>query len=695
MSETFAAWDLGELLGHNGLGPTHAATHRETKVRGVLKQFSGEAPEVALAATLSHPGLARVLDSGKGFVVYEDVEGASLAELIRAAQETKQWPLPMFRAVALIRPILEGLAAAHALAPPLLHRELLPENVRVTPEGRVVLTDLGLGKLRLRAGDSSGMRRAYVSPEQARGNAVDVRSELFTAGLLLFELVCGRLPAQGGAAEVITRIATGDLDAPLAVNPNLDDEAAALVQRALAQRPEDRFASARDLSDALSVWKDDAALGPWAAQLAQVSLPPSPPPLAAPLVVVPVAIEPAAAAAPVAVSKAPPAKRSRLMVAAALGLIAAPIAWRAYEARTVEVTQTIPTRSMEVASSPSGAQVWVDGELQDRRTPMTLQVPKNELRNLVIKKAGYGTWSSTVSNTRALEVSLVTGGLTREDRYEGARPSQNSPLAKPPPMPADDDPVDPDAPPKDEVVFDAETAPIDVVLTPAHSIKADGQPTETVGADTVVNGVSPTVIYARPSTPAVGRSQTTRQATPKSMTWNYASTNNTISRLATVFALKRGSNPVTVVDLSKATTLSAGTWTLFSPTEGGDLTVQMSTLRLNDAQVVLNARNLLRVDHDDSFLVRVLQPRQVYRVEVKPVNGGTLPAVLMSLGAPGRQAELRFDGEEIPTGQLLLPAGSHTFTGASNVWFTILTADGVVTPSVRLTLKPVSSTKLR
>ncbi|GEM_PF-2853172 len=697
MSETFGAWELEEKLGHNGLGQTYAVVHRETKVRGVLKQFEGAAPsELTVAAGLNHPNLARILESGQGFVVYEDVEGTSLAELIRAAQETKQWPLPMLRAVALIRPVLEGLAAAHAVVPPLLHRELVPENVRVTPEGRVVLTDLGLGKLRLRAGDSSGMRRAYVSPEQARGNAVDVRSELFTAGLLLFELVCGRLPAQGGAGEVISRIATGDLDAPTAVNPTLAAAAAAVLQRALAARPEERFASVRELGDALGPWSQESPLGPWATALAKVELSPLPAPVAAPLAteVVTRPIEAVAAAA----LGAPVARRKLTPTMAAVGLLmlAVPIAYWSVESRAGGTTQALSARPMELITTPSGAQVWIDGELQERRTPLTIHVRKNDLRNLVIKKAGYVGWSGTVSNTRVLELSLVNGGVINEVRYEGSRPQpKETALAKPPPMPGDHDAADKNAPPKVEVVFDAETTPIDVVLTQAHSVKADGQPTETVAVDTVVSSVEPTVIYTRPSTPAVGRSQAARPTTPKTLTWNYAASATTTSRLANVFALKRSSNPVSVVDLSKVTTLPAGTWSLFTPSEGGDLTVQKSGLRLGDVQVALNARNLLRVDHDDSFLIRVLQPKQVYRVEVKPLNGGVLPVVLMSMGARGKQDELRFDNEAVPTGQVLLADGSHTFTGASNVWFTLLTAEGVAPPDVKLTVKAASAKKPR
>ena len=180
-------------LGHSELGDTFLA-RRGATVCGVLKRFNRELSaepsfraalhsELSLAAQLRVPSAAAVLEQGEldgcATVLVQHIPGVTLAQLCRAARASGEWPLPIERAVALIGPVLQALGAAHALTPALLHRALCPENVRVTLEGQVVVTDFGLGRARLRVGGGSGVRGGYVSAEQARGLSTDARSEVF------------------------------------------------------------------------------------------------------------------------------------------------------------------------------------------------------------------------------------------------------------------------------------------------------------------------------------------------------------------------------------------------------------------------------------------------------------------------------------------------------------------------------------
>lgn len=721
MGETFGAWELRQRLGQNELGDTHLAVRTRDGVQAVVKRIRREAndeqlqqalqQELALAAKLEHPAATRILAQGEvdgvAYVALEYVEGLSLARLCSAAQATGGWPLSMARAVSVMTPVLEALAAAHALVPPLLHRDVVPENVRVTPAGRTVLTDFGLGRARQRAGGGVGMRRAYVSPEQARGHTIDARSEVFAAGLMLFELVCGRLPANGGPGEVISRIATGELDAPLDVNPKLDPATVAVLGRALALKPEDRFPSVAALCAALTPWAGAAGevpLAEWAGKLALVKLAPpvaekAKPPAMAPLV--PPATPAATAAAPVKTPSPWRARRIALGVAAAVVFVTAQVV----DFRSVFGTQAVDLkagRPLELTTIPSGAQVWVDGVLEDRRTPLTLYFPKDEFRNLVVKKPGLGSWTGIVYNSHKLEITLATGAI-EEERYEGQRPPTR--VEPPPPVPPE---LEATAP-KPEVVFDVESPPIETVLTAAHSVRADLGPSVELAPGAEVSLVEGGSLYFPAVTPQVTRAPRSGEAAYRpnrpGLQTNWAMAGGQSSfRPLNLFALHVEDGQPLVYDLSRPVNVAfGGKYFLFTPSEAGELGHGTVFARLDGTSVPLTTRNLLRVDAIDSFLVRVLRPTVRYRLVLSRADGSgaPLPPVIMTLrpdADPTNQptdtydSSLRFDGEVLPSGQALVGPGVHTLTGARNVWFTIIAAGDKVppdVPEVKLSLQPV------
>src|SRR4051812_24983970 len=124
------------------------------------------------------------------------MEGAPLDVLLERARESGRWPLEEPIASAIISQLLDEVARAHAQTPPVFHRDLSPSRLRMSG-GSVTLAPFGTPH-------ASG---GYMSPEQAHGQVLEARSDVFTAGALLFELVCGRLPAQG-----VSALALGELD---------------------------------------------------------------------------------------------------------------------------------------------------------------------------------------------------------------------------------------------------------------------------------------------------------------------------------------------------------------------------------------------------------------------------------------------------------------------------------------------------
>ncbi|MBN8612845.1 MAG: serine/threonine protein kinase, partial [Deltaproteobacteria bacterium] len=222
------------------------------------KRFEREA---LMAARLGHPNIAQVLDFGRlgdgtSFMVMERVPGETLARLLE--RERRVVPL---RAADIVRQGLEGLEAAHAAG--IVHRDIKPGNVMTLREagGRDVVKVLDFGVARLMETQaytrltSTGVivgTPAYMAPEQARGDAVDARTDVHAMGVLLYCLVAGRKPFDGDVVSILEGVLhrapppLGDL-AP-ASPPGL----VAIVERALRKDPLQRFASAADMARALA-----------------------------------------------------------------------------------------------------------------------------------------------------------------------------------------------------------------------------------------------------------------------------------------------------------------------------------------------------------------------------------------------------------------------------------------------------------
>ena len=265
-------YELEELVGTGGMSSVYRAQDRLLERNVALKilhdqhltdadtveRFRREARAVA---QLSHPNIVTVIDrgeaDGKQFIVFEYIAGTSLKALVE-----RGGPLPVRRALELVLQTARGLAFAHRHG--LIHRDVKPQNVLVNGGGSAKVTDFGIA----RSMATDGMTQtgtvmgtsAYIAPEQATGGDVDERTDVYSLGVVLFELLTGSLPFGG---DSFVSVAMKHVHEPppsvLALRPEVPARVAGVVERALAKHPGDRFASMEELAGELGACL--AALG--------------------------------------------------------------------------------------------------------------------------------------------------------------------------------------------------------------------------------------------------------------------------------------------------------------------------------------------------------------------------------------------------------------------------------------------------
>ena len=274
------------VLGAGGVGVVYRAEHtglRRPVALKVLRHGFEENPhlrrrferEARLLSQLSHPNVVALTDygiaDGLPYLVMELLEGRTLEDLLEL-----DGPPPPRVALEIVRAVVRGLAFAHDRN--VLHRDLKPGNVflQALPDDprHVKLLDFGLAKLLVDEENTSGEEPtltkagtivgtpAYMSPEQASGGRVDARSDVYAAGLMLYELLSGRVPFdEPRRADLLRAHLVDPVPDPEGLRPGLVLTPAVreLLLRCLAKEPSDRYADARTLLDALDALPDDAA----------------------------------------------------------------------------------------------------------------------------------------------------------------------------------------------------------------------------------------------------------------------------------------------------------------------------------------------------------------------------------------------------------------------------------------------------
>ena len=245
---------LESKLGSGGMSTVYLARD-ETLERSVavkvLHQEISDQPdqierfrrEARTVAQLSHPNVVAVIDAGEDgghpYIVFEYVDGETLKQRIERAG-----PLPVDEATAYAIEIGRGLSAAHSRR--LVHRDLKPQNVLIDSEGRAKVTDFGIA----RSLEADGLTQTgrvlgttdYVSPEQAMGRGVDARTDIYSLGVLLYEMLTGEVPF---TAETVVGVAMKHVNEPMPdvqkKRPEVSSALAAVVERATAKEPTKRY----------------------------------------------------------------------------------------------------------------------------------------------------------------------------------------------------------------------------------------------------------------------------------------------------------------------------------------------------------------------------------------------------------------------------------------------------------------------
>ena len=238
--------------------------------------------EAKAAASLSHPNIVAVLDQGWNqggtpcvFLVMELVEGATLRDYI-----FEQGTLGIARALQIMNPVTSAIAAAHKIG--IVHRDIKPENILISNEGRVKIADFGLARGALLGSTMTAESSvilgsvSYLSPEQVQRGVADSRSDIYSLGIVLFEMLTGQRPFTGDdPVQIAIRHVNDQVPAPSTLNPSITPEVDELVLRITQRDPDKRPRDAGALLDELRALSEK--LDPRRRQLSlELDLPPAP-----------------------------------------------------------------------------------------------------------------------------------------------------------------------------------------------------------------------------------------------------------------------------------------------------------------------------------------------------------------------------------------------------------------------------------
>lgn len=401
--------------------------------RGFIAMFTNEA---RIAMGLSHGNIAQVFDfgsiDGDYFLAMELVDGQPLSKLLKRAKNFGIEVLPAPMAAAIAIDLLKGLHYAHTRADEqgrplhIVHRDVSPQNVLVSYEGQIKVVDFGIAKARNAGVEETAAnavkgKYAYFAPEQARAKELDARTDVFAAGIVLYEMLTGQLPFQGRMMDVLSKIVRGQFPRPRELNPKVPTELERIVLKAMALEKSDRYPSAeafhQDLSRYLASTHPDftpSEVGLFLQLLFEEELVAEGRPVQLPRAFVEKAQGWKQAAKPDEAAtemvdvgdlagapkfpRAPtfdrvPVKRSRAALRAAVLVVAA----AAVGFAGVSLAVRLRRGTLEITSAPAGASIALDGKPTGQTTPAVLdELEGGRSWRVEVAKAGFAPWANDV-----------------------------------------------------------------------------------------------------------------------------------------------------------------------------------------------------------------------------------------------------------------------------------------------------------
>jgi serine/threonine-protein kinase len=397
--------------------------------------------EARIAATLNHPNVAHIYDVGEAngqfYIAMEHIHGEDLRSIVRQMKKVNETSFPLEHAIAIVLGCCAGLSYAHdktnldGQPMEIVHRDVSPQNILVTFTGDVKLVDFGIAKAGRSATEDTGSGQLkgkipYMSPEQAQGLPLDGRSDVFSLGVILFELCTGKRLFRGAnEMDTLKMIVEGEYPKPRSLNPNLPERLEKIILKSLEKDLSARYQSARemqaDIEDMIRAEQmkvSPLTLASWMQHLFEEKLGEQKRMLSegrqlAEVIAAQVAAEEAEAQREATRSGVRARQRSRVpwILTAVFALLT--IAVVGYLAVFGVGGRPTGPGVIVIESEPAGAAIRIDGDVRAEHTPATIRELPLAHYTVTVTSEGYVPFSQELDLTEAAQQSTVHATLVR------------------------------------------------------------------------------------------------------------------------------------------------------------------------------------------------------------------------------------------------------------------------------------------